>query len=106
MFDKIYSMKFLPPGRGLWAMGTSITLEKELFSALNNCAFVSTDVQSVDDLIKTFEFLMDSSMLGIGCGFDTKGKGRFKIYKPQFDENSKVYVIEDCREGSVGSLGT
>jgi len=47
MFDKIYNMKFLPPGRGLWAMGTSITLKKELFAALNNCAFVSTDVQDV-----------------------------------------------------------
>lgn len=44
MYDKFYHMKFLPPGRGIWAMGTSITVEKELFSALNNCAFVSTDV--------------------------------------------------------------
>ena len=43
MFDKIYNMKFLPPGRGLWAMGTKITMEKELYAALNNCGFVSTD---------------------------------------------------------------
>ncbi len=25
MYDKIYNMKFLPPGRGLWAMGTALT---------------------------------------------------------------------------------
>ena len=105
MFDKIYNMKFLPPGRGLWAMGTSITLEKELYSALNNCAFVSTDVQSVDEFIKTFEFLMDSSMLGIGVGFDTKGKGRFKVFKPEADENSKLHSIDDTREGWVESIG-
>ena len=42
MYDRIFYMKFLPPGRGLWAMGTSITEEKGLYAALNNCAFVST----------------------------------------------------------------
>jgi len=41
MFEKIFSFKFLPPGRGLWAMGTQLT-QKGLYSALNNCAFVST----------------------------------------------------------------
>ena len=25
MYDKIFNFKFLPPGRGLWAMGTKIT---------------------------------------------------------------------------------
>src|SRR5579871_5205755 len=25
MYDKIFQMKFLPPGRGLWAMGSAIT---------------------------------------------------------------------------------
>ena len=80
MFDKIYNMKFLPPGRGLWAMGTKITTEKKLYAALNNCGFVSTNTSNVDEFISSFEFLMDSSMLGIGIGFDTKGKGQFKVY--------------------------
>lgn len=48
---------------------------------------------------------MDSSMLGIGVGFDTKGKGRFKVYKPIPDENTKVYVVEDTREAWVESVG-
>ena len=43
MYDRIFNMKFLPPGRGLWAMGTPITEERKLYAALNNCAFVSTD---------------------------------------------------------------
>ena len=42
MYERIFTMKFLPPGRGLWAMGTPITEEKGLYAALNNCAFVST----------------------------------------------------------------
>jgi len=28
MYDRIFNMKFLPPGRGLWAMGTAITQRK------------------------------------------------------------------------------
>ena len=27
MYDKIFNFKFLPPGRGLWAMGTKLTDE-------------------------------------------------------------------------------
>ena len=101
MYDKIFNMKFLPPGRGLWAMGTPITEDKHLYGALNNCAFVSTDCHSVDQFVRTFEFLMDSSMLGIGVGFDTKGKSKFKVYKPT--ENLKIIKIGDSREAWVKS---
>jgi hypothetical protein len=73
MYEKIFRFKFLPPGRGLWAMGTKITEEKELYAALNNCAFVSTKQDTVDAFISSFTFLMDSSMIGVGVGFDTKG---------------------------------
>ena len=48
MYDRIFYMKFLPPGRGLWAMGTPITEEKNLYAALNNCAFVSTSTLKED----------------------------------------------------------
>jgi len=80
MYDKIFNFKFLPPGRGLWAMGTAITEKKHLYAALNNCAFVSTmpnsaltREQQIDKFIESFTFLMDSAMIGIGIGFDTKG---------------------------------
>jgi len=104
MYDKIYNMKFLPPGRGLWAMGTALTEEKKLYSALNNCAFVSTDVETADELIDTFKFLQDSSMLGIGTGFDTKGKTKnFKIFKPT--SYVKTFSVPDTREGWVEATG-
>ena len=41
MFTRIWEMKFLPPGRGLWAMGSPVTEQRGLYAALNNCAFVS-----------------------------------------------------------------
>ena len=55
----MFNMKFWPPGRGLWAMGTPITEERNLYAALNNCAFVSTD-NLKEDLSKPFTFLMDA----------------------------------------------
>lgn len=72
MYDRIFYMKFLPPGRGLWAMGTDIIEKRGLFGALQNCGFVSTE-NLIEDLTKPFEFLMDMSMLGTGVGFDVKG---------------------------------
>lgn len=46
---------------------------------------------------------MDASMLGVGVGFDTKGAGMYKIYKPNEDKKQK-YIIPDSREGWVESL--
>ncbi len=77
----MFYMKFLPPGRGLWAMGSPITEQRRLFAALNNCAFVSTGGAGsgtsggVADVTEPYCFLMDAAMLGVGVGFDTKGAG-------------------------------
>lgn len=102
MFGKIFDFKFLPPGRGLWAMGTRMTEDKQLYAALNNCAFVSTQTLH-EDSCKPFVFLMDLSMLGVGVGFDTKGAGSITINKPK-QEGKKTIVIEDSREGWVNSV--
>jgi ribonucleoside-triphosphate reductase (thioredoxin) len=32
MYSRIYHMKFLPPGRGLWAMGSPLTEERRMFA--------------------------------------------------------------------------
>ena len=103
MYDRIFNMKFLPPGRGLWAMGTPITEERGLYAALNNCAFVST-ANLKEDLAKPFCFLMDASMLGVGVGFDTKGAEQFVVRGPKEDRDTEVYVIPDTREGWVESV--
>lgn len=63
---------------------------------------MSTDVT---DKSKTgpFVFLMDSSMLGVGVGFDTKGADMIKIYHPHPD-SAEIFVIPDTREGWVESV--
>ena len=103
MYDKIFNFKFLPPGRGLWAMGTPLVSNRKLYNALNNCAFVSTDQEKIPDFIDTFLFLMDCSMLGVGTGFDTKGKNKFKVYKPCIGPETQIFVVPDTREGWVES---
>lgn len=97
MFDRMWNMKFLPPGRGLWAMGTAI-VDKVGAAALMNCAFTSTkDIKT--DFVTPFCFLMDMSMLGVGVGFDTLGAGTVQIREPQ--TNPEVYLVGDSREGWV-----
>ena len=103
MYDRIFNMKFLPPGRGLWAMGTPITEEKGLYAALNNCAFVSTKTIK-EDYAKPFCFLMDASMLGVGVGFDTKGAGEILVKGIDKNREATIYEIPDTREGWVESL--
>jgi ribonucleoside-triphosphate reductase len=101
MYERIFTMKFLPPGRGLWAMGSPITEERGVFAALNNCAFVSTATIK-EDKAKAFCFLMDMSMLGVGVGFDVAGAGKVEVYKPTGE--TQTYIIPDTREGWVESV--
>jgi hypothetical protein len=72
-----------------------------------NCAFVSTKVLHEEKACRTrpFEFLMLMSMMGVGVGFDVRGKGAFPISKPKEEEENStiVHVIEDSREGWVDS---
>ena len=103
MYERIFTMKFLPPGRGLWAMGTAITEEKGLYAALNNCAFVSTKTLK-EDYAKPFCFLMDASMLGVGVGFDCKGAGEIVVKGVDTSKEKQEYQIPDTREGWVESL--
>lgn len=106
MYEKIFNFKFLPPGRGLWSMGTNITDYKKMFTSLNNCAFVSTKLPkdfTVEDIIKPYLFLMDNAMLGVGIGFDTKAsQSNIEIIGAL--EKSKEFIIDDSREGWVESL--
>ena len=72
-FDRLFNLKWTPPGRGLWVMGTSIVNQQRNSAALQNCAFVSTVEMTKLNPSKPFTFLMEASMLGVGVGFDDKG---------------------------------
>ena len=101
-FDRLFNLKWTPPGRGLWVMGTPIVNTQRNSAALQNCAFVSTKEMTKNDPARPFAFLMEASMLGVGVGFDDKGADKeFTIYEPKGEE---VYVVPDTREGWVESL--
>lgn len=102
MYDRMFAMKFLPAGRGLWAFGTPLTEEKGLYMALNSCAMVTTEGIK-EKLAEPFCFLMDASMLGVGVGFDTKGTKEIVINNPK-ENGEEHHVISDDREGWVVSL--
>ncbi len=102
MYDRMFKMKFLPPGRGLWAMGSPLVMERGVFAALNNCAFTTTENIDVD-LTRPFEFMMEMSMVGVGVGFDVLGEGKLKIQTPDKKTNLE-YDIPDSREGWMESL--
>jgi adenosylcobalamin-dependent ribonucleoside-triphosphate reductase len=101
-FDRLFNLKWTPPGRGLWMMGTPLVNEQKNSAALQNCSFVSTDSMTKLNPAKPFAFLMEASMLGVGVGFDDKGADKdFTIYDPQPDTDP--ILIPDTREGWVES---
>ena len=92
----LFKMEWLPPGRGLWMMGTDFVYKRGSM-ALNNCS--ATDTK--DDLVHSAEWTMDGLMNGVGVGFSTSWRGDATAPDKQ---DSEVYVIPDSREGWVTSL--
>ena len=94
--DAMFDMKWLPPGRGLWVMGTDYVYERG-GAALNNCGAVDTS-----DLALAADWAMDMLMCGVGVGFNTAWKGE-NIVMP--DKSRPIaFVIPDSREGWVASV--
>jgi hypothetical protein len=102
-FQRMFELKWTPPGRGLWAFGTPMTMEKRNSASLQNCAMVSTRDIDRNDPGALFAWVMDALMLGIGVGFDTLGQEKqMSIYPPT--EPASIYEIPDTREGWVESV--
>lgn len=102
-YMRMWQFKWLPPGRGLWAMGTWY-VERYGGGALNNCGFKSTkfltiDVSQGEDFAEPFCALMDWSMLGVGMGFDVRGAGHYVIQKPEIAEDD--HLVHDTRQAWV-----
>ncbi len=99
-YDRMWRFKWTPPGRGLWIMGTRFMYERG-GAALNNCGFVST--RDIDEnYTAPFTWMLGMSMLGVGVGFDTRGKGKVSIREPERSEES--HAIGDSREGWAEAL--
>ena len=99
-YDRLWSFKWTPPGRGLWIMGTDFMYERG-GAALNNCGFVSTEDIS-QDYAAPYLWMLRMSMLGVGVGFDTRGRGKLTIEKPEVSE--EPHTVGDSREGWAEAL--
>ena len=81
----MFKMEWLPPGRGLWMMGTQFAYERGSM-ALYNCSAIDT----ANDLVLSAEWAMDCLMNGVGVGFSTYWRGNaIKPDKKDF-ENIKL----------------
>jgi len=92
----LFRMEWLPPGRGLWMMGTEFTYERGSMS-LNNCSATDT----AEDFVHSAEWTMDGLMNGVGVGFTTNWRGQATMPDKS---DSEIFVIPDSREGWVQSL--
>lgn len=92
----MFDMKWLPPGRGLWVMGTEYVYQRGA-AALNNCGAVDTE-----DLAASADWAMDMLMCGVGVGFNTAWNGE----NSSLPDKSRpiVFTIPDSREGWVSSV--
>jgi len=105
-YDRMFAFKWLPPGRGLWAMGTPMVHEDRDSAPLYNCAFISTEfisARSKYDATYPFVRLMEMSMNGIGVGFDVAGAGKIELHQPL--EDTWTFTVPDTREGWAEALG-
>ena len=99
-YDRLFNLKWTPPGRGLWMMGTKFIYERT-GAGLFNCAFRSTrDIATKGGYL--FAWMMDALMVGIGVGFDTLGAKTFSVKKPHWEDDT--LIIPDSREGWVDSV--
>lgn len=90
----ILNMEFLPPGRGLFAMGTDYVYERGSM-ALFNCA-----ATTCENLESDLGWVMDALMCGVGVGIETIPT-KVELHTPSGEP--VLYVIPDSREGWVES---
>jgi len=94
--ESAVKMEWLPPGRGLYAMGTEYAYQRGGL-CLYNCAATKIGVKSI---AADFGWMMDALMSGCGVGFEALPLD----YKMQTPSGSPVYyVVPDTREGWVES---
>jgi len=87
----MYKMEWLPPGRGLWAMGSDFVYERGS-AALQNCGFTIIGETLENDI----HWMMDMLMCGVGVGFLPERQDELTVYNPK---GTYDYVIPDSREG-------
>jgi ribonucleoside-diphosphate reductase alpha chain len=93
----MFNMHWLPPGRGLWSMGTDYVYDTGSMS-LFNCGFVS-----LNDIPNNLHWMMDALMNGVGVGFGIDKNSNLTYGMPLENKNIKI-IIDDSREGWCDSV--
>lgn len=101
-FDRLFNLKFTPPGRGLQQMGSPQVMSGNSAS-LQNCAVISTGDIERHDPGKVFEWAMLALMYGVGVGADMLGAKKNIEIRERAGEPVE-YVVPDSREGWADSL--
>lgn len=100
-YERLFTFKWTPPGRGLEKMGTRFVFDFGS-ACLNNCAVLSTSNIGPRNPTLPFMRLFEMSMLGIGVGFDVWGAGKITLHEPTGE--IETFIIPDSREGWCESL--
>lgn len=98
MYDRIFHFKFLPPGRGLWAMGSPITEERNLFTALNNCFRGDVEVLTREHGFKAFQGMVNQPITVM-----TKS-GKWVETTVQCFGEQRLWEVVLSRQGKVMTL--
>lgn len=99
MLDYIIQMKFLPPGRGLWAMGTEYVYQRGAM-ALNNCG--GTEIGK--EWIRDIGWSMDAMMCGVGVGYRLLLD--HTVVMPKELKGHLTFFVPDSKEGWCESIET
>lgn len=101
-FDRLFNLKFTPPGRGLAQMGSKQVMSGNSAS-LQNCAVISTGDMTRHNPGEVFEWAMLALMYGVGVGADMLGANKNIEIRPRSGDTT-VFVVPDSREGWAESL--
>lgn len=89
MCQSLFRMEWLPPGRGLWSVGTDLVAERGAM-AIYNCSFTKIAEDWVEDLC----WMMDCLMFGVGVGFRPYRLG-LELESPH---STEPFIVQDSRE--------
>jgi len=103
MFTRMWEFKFLPPGRGLWAMGTKFMWERGS-AALNNCFAAETEIitrdgiKKIGDLVGTTQTVLTTGGKWVNAPIRSFGEQELKkIVLRRGRHRKTIYATPDHR---------
>lgn len=105
MFERMWDFKFLPPGRGLWMMGTDVVYDRGAAS-LQNCFAGDTEIITKDGIIPigtvvgTIQTVLTTDGSWVEAPIRSFGKqrlSRIRLRKVWDDIEKDIYCTKDHR---------